>query len=148
MNILDEARTALLINERARARDILQRLLQRESQNGEAWYLLAEAADDFQEQTYALGMATRCGYRPPTTRQPEVQPTIINYYTVPPANAYRQRPFETFEAIEPIRERTKGPLQQALESLLLLIMIALAALLVYVLVSEVLNLRMAASLDF
>jgi hypothetical protein len=64
MTMIDDARAAVRTGQRSTAAQILSRVVQREPGNGEAWFLLAEVVDDFQQQTYCLGMATRLGYTP------------------------------------------------------------------------------------
>lgn len=64
MTLIDDARTAVRTGQRATAAQILARVVQREPGNGEAWFLLAEVVDDFQQQTYCMGMAARLGYTP------------------------------------------------------------------------------------
>lgn len=81
MTMLDDARYALRTGQRFEASRMLSRILQREPTNGEAWYLLAEAVDDFQQQTYCMGMATRLGYNAsqPVIVQPELAPIVPSY---------------------------------------------------------------------
>lgn len=74
MTMIDDARAAIRTGQRATAAQLLSRIVQREPGNGEAWFLLAEVVDDFQQQTYCMGMATRLGYTP--------TPTIV--YASPP----------------------------------------------------------------
>jgi hypothetical protein len=91
MTTLYDARNALQFGQRHEAARLLARIVQREPTNAEAWYLLAEAVDDFQQQTYCMGMATRLGYRPntPTYAQPEPAPLLPPFatpaFTPPPA---------------------------------------------------------------
>lgn len=81
MTTLDDARSALRFGQRHEAARLLARIVQREPTNAEAWYLLAEAVDDFQQQTYCMGMATRLGYRPgsPAYAQPEPAPLLPSF---------------------------------------------------------------------
>jgi hypothetical protein len=85
MTMLDDARNALRTGQRSEAARVLSRIIQREPTNGEAWYLLAEAVDDFQQQTYCMGMAARLGYSPaPLLVQPEPAPLVSPYVAASP----------------------------------------------------------------
>lgn len=64
MALIDEARSALQRGDRHTAQQMLTSIVKREPTNGEAWYKLAETLDDWQQQTYCYGMATRLGYSP------------------------------------------------------------------------------------
>lgn len=88
MTLLDDARYALRTGQRSEASRMLSRIIQREPTNGEAWFLLAEAVDDFQQQTYCMGMATRLGYNAsqPVIVQPAPAPIIPSYAA--PAQPY------------------------------------------------------------
>jgi hypothetical protein len=79
MTMLDDARNALRAGQRAEASRILSRIIQREPTHGEAWYLLAEAVDDFQQQTYCMGMAVRYNPLQPVIVQPEPAPVLPAY---------------------------------------------------------------------
>ena len=81
MTMISNARYALRTGQRFEASRLLSRIIQRAPTNGEAWFLLAEAVDDFQQQTYCMGMATRLGYNAsqPVIVQPEPAPIIPSY---------------------------------------------------------------------
>lgn len=83
MTTVYDARNALQLGQRQEAARLLARMVQREPTNAEAWYLLAEAVDDFQQQTYCMGMATRLGYRPsvPAYAQPASAPLLPPFAT-------------------------------------------------------------------
>jgi len=104
MTLLDDARYALRTGQRSEASRMLSRIIQREPTNGEAWFLLAEAVDDFQQQTYCMGMATRLGYNAaqPVIVQPEPAPIIPSYTTtVQPYTAQAQPVMPQIVIIDP-----------------------------------------------
>lgn len=149
MTTLDDARSALRFGERHEAARLLARIVQREPTNAEAWYLLAEAVDDFQQQTYCMGMATRLGYNPKssTYAQPQPEPLLPSFmapsFPQPPAPPQimpvmivDSRPRDIFDE-PPRRHASEGPLQRTL-TLLSSLVALVSSVLVLAIVSIVL----------
>jgi hypothetical protein len=148
MTTLYDARNALQFGQRHEAARLLARIVQREPTNAEAWYLLAEAVDDFQQQTYCMGMATRLGYRSsaPAYAQPESSPLLPPFVTpafpqppalpqIMPVMIVESRPRDVFD-LPPERYPPPGILQRTLtlvSSLLALVSSVLALAVVSVL---------------
>jgi hypothetical protein len=152
MTMLDDARSALRIGRRSEASRILSRIIQREPSNGEAWYLLAEAVDDFQQQTYCMGMATRFGYNPqqPTIVQPEPAPLIPPASTqplLPPVMIVEPRRYhvEPFD-VRPRAGESQGIMRRSIElisSLLGLVSSLLALIVVSIVLFFIVGMCMA-----
>lgn len=108
MTMLDDARTALHRGHRKEAAQLLSRILQRDATHGEAWFLLAEAVDDFQQQTYCLGMAARLGFQqsaPSTSISPQYIASFAAAPTAPPAP--QQPALWSVTASPPLTDQTK-----------------------------------------